>query len=200
MRMSAVRITLSGQATGPLGELIAQHPGIMIEGTPVGGSPLVRCTGEAEAIDRVRDHLSSRLIARHDVDGVDALTMVMEVPEQEVRLLEEVRKRELLLLPPIIWKEGRVRLGLMAFESTDHRAFSSLLPDMRLESKSALKNGQVEEELLVSGLLLPSLTKRQGQAVLAALDGGYYDSPRRSTPPGMWRQGWAWRAAPSRSI
>ncbi len=180
-RMSAIRITLSGQATGPLGELIAKHPGIMIEGTPVGGSLLVRCSGEAEVIDRVRDHLSSRFIARHYVDGVDALIMVMEVPEQEARLLDEVRKRELLLLPPMIWKEGRLRLRLMVFESMDDRTFSSLLPDMRLESKSALKNGQVEEELLVSGLLLPSLTKRQGQAVLAAMEGGYYDSPRRST-------------------
>ena len=60
----------------------------------------------------------------------------------------------------------------------------TLFKGMRLESKITLRNGQVEEEMLASGLLLPSLTGKQGKAVLAALDGGYYDTPS-----------WAWGVA-----
>jgi O-6-methylguanine DNA methyltransferase len=180
-KMSAVCVTLSGQATGPLGELAAQHPGVLVEGTPMGGSFLVRCTGEAGAIDQARSRLASIFIARHVLDGADALTLVIEAPEQETRLLEELRKRELLLLPPMAWKEGRLWLRIVAFEGFGDQVVASLLPCMKLESKSVLKDGQVEDELLASGLLLPSLTKRQGQVILAALDRGYYDSPRGST-------------------
>ena len=44
-----------------------------------------------------------------------------------------------------------------------------------------IESGRLEDEVLSSGLMLPTLTRKQGQVLLAALEAGYYESPRRAT-------------------
>jgi methylated-DNA-[protein]-cysteine S-methyltransferase len=145
----------------------------------VAGSLLLRCFGQADDIDSISGAMASRFVARHRVDGGEELSAVVVISAEVSALLERIAQGDLLLLPPITWSGGRVALRVMAFGGAGKIA--SLFSDMRLESKTVLRNGQVEDEMLASGLLLPSLTGKQGKAVLAALDGGYYESPRKST-------------------
>ncbi len=179
--MTAYRVALEADALGPIGELTAAHPALHIEGTPVGSLLLLRCAGDAAAVDEAREALATGMVTRHQAKDADVLTFVVEAPPSEARLLEQAAVADALLLPPILWHDGRVHVRLLLFDRLEPETLADILPDSRLESKAVLRVGEVERELLASGLLLPSLTRRQGQAVLAALEAGYYDAPRKVT-------------------
>ena len=179
--MTAYRVALEATARGPIGELTEAHPTLRIEGTPVGSLLLLRCAGDVRAIDEARDALATRMVTRHQAKDEDVLTFVVEAPPSEARILAQSAAADALLLPPILWHEGRVRVRLLLFDELRAETLSDILPESHLESKAVLRVGEVERELLASGLLLPSLTRRQGQAILAALDTGYYDAPRKVT-------------------
>ncbi len=179
--MTAYRVALEADARGPIGELSAAHPSLCIEGTPVGNLLLLRCEGDTRAIDEAHEALATRMVTRHQTKDEDVLTFVVEAPPSEARVLARSTAADALLLPPILWHEGRVHVRLLLFGDLRAETLADILPESRLESKSILRGGEVERELLASGLLLPSLTRRQGQAVLAALETGYYDAPRKVT-------------------
>ncbi len=179
--MTAYRVTLEADAPGPIGELTGANPTLHIEGTPVGNLLLLRCSGDAEAVDEARDALATRMVTRHQAEEGEVLTFVVEAPPSEARILAQSAAADALLLPPILWHDGRVHVRLLLFDALRAETLSDILPDSRLESKVVLRMGEVERELLASGLLLPALTRRQGQAVLAALEAGYYDAPRKVT-------------------
>lgn len=179
--MTAYRIALAAPAEGPIAELAEEHPDLCVEGTPVGGLFLLRLSGEAETVDRAADFLATRFATRHMDMDEDVLTLVIETPPSEGELLERAAAADALLLPPFHWYDGRVHVRLLLFEEYRAETVSGILPGSSLESKAVLRGPEVERELLASGLLLPSLTRRQGQAILAALETGYYDAPRKVT-------------------
>lgn len=179
--MTAYRMALEGPAPGPIGDLTADHSGLHVEGTPVGSLLLLRCTGDAATVDEVRETLATRFVMRHQAEEVEILTFVVEAPPLEASVLARTAAVDALLLPPLVWHDGRLRIRVLLFEEPRTAILSDILPDSRLESKAVLRGADVERELLASGLLLPSLTRRQGQAVLAALETGYYDAPRKVT-------------------
>jgi len=179
--MTAYRVALAAPAEGPIAELTDEHPSLHIEGTPVGGLLLLRLTGDARTIDEAAETLPARFVTRHAAKEKDVLTLVIEPPPSEARLLQRTAAADALLLPPFLWHGGRVHVRLLLFGELRAELISGLLPGATLESKTVLRGNEVERELLASGLLLPSLTRRQGQAVLAALETGYYDAPRKVT-------------------
>ncbi len=179
--MTAYRVSLEAPASGPIAELTASHPGLQVEGTPVGNLLLLRCGGDARAIDDAQDALASQLVTRHQAKDSDILTFVVEAPPFEARVLARSAAVDALLLPPLVWADGRVHVRLLLFEELRVDLLADILPGCRLESKAVLRGAEVERELLASGLLLPCLTRRQGQAILAALEAGYYDAPRKVT-------------------
>ncbi len=179
--MTAHRVALSAQAAGPLADLTNDHPDIQVEGTPVGALLLLRCTGEPDGIAAARETLTAHFLTHHTADEGDALTFVVEAPPSEAALMERARAADVLLLPPLRWHAGRVRARLLLFGDLQADVLTTILPGATLESKAVLRGTDVERELLASGLLLPSLTRRQGQAILAALEHGYYDAPRKVT-------------------
>ncbi len=179
--MTAYRVALSAQAAGPLADLTNDHPAIHVEGTPVGALLLIRCTGEPDGIAAARETLAAHFLTHHTTDEGDALTFVVEAPLPEAALMERAKATDALLLPPIRWHRGLVHVRLLLFGDLRADTLTHILPGATLESKSVLRGTEVERELLASGLLLPSLTRRQGQAVLTALETGYYDAPRKVT-------------------
>ncbi|MBI0583043.1 MAG: methylated-DNA--[protein]-cysteine S-methyltransferase [Methanomassiliicoccus sp.] len=178
--MSALRIAISAAAEGPMGRLSSAFPGALLEGTPVGASLLIRCRGDASKLKNLEDRMASRFVTRYEVDGESVLTMVAALLPSEAKLLKALRDEDLVLLPPLIWRAGRIQVRLLAFKNPGDRAIVAL-KDARVMSKIVLGPQQVEDELRSSGLMLPDLTMKQGQAILAAFEAGYYDSPRRST-------------------
>lgn len=179
--MTAYRLTLKAPAEGPLAELLAAHPGLCVEGTPVGGLLLLRLEADADTIDQAEEYLETHIVLRHRGKEGDALTVVVEMPPPETRLLERLRAQDALLLPPLLWHEDAIQARFILFDELNGESVGRLLPGASLESKSVLRGSEVDRELLASGLLLPSLTRRQGEAILAAIDAGYYEAPRRVT-------------------
>ncbi len=186
--MTAYRVALAAPAEGPIAELTDDHPSLHIEGTPVGGLLLLRLTGDARTIDEAAETLPTRFVTRHAAKEKDVLTLVIEAPPTERGLLQRTAAADALLLPPFVWHAGRVHVRLLLFGELRAEMISGVLPGATLESKTVLRGNEVERELLASGLLLPSLTRRQGQAVLAALETGYYDAPRKVTTEDVARK------------
>ena len=179
--MTAYRVTLRAPATGPIAELTRVHPGLCVEGTPVGNLLLLRLSGDSGTIDDAEETLATHMVTRHETKESDVLTLVVEAPPSDLGILERSIAADALVLPPLQWCGSQVLIRLLLFEQVRMNVLSEILPGAQLESKSVLHGNEVERELLASGLLLPSLTRRQGQAVLAALESGYYDAPRKVT-------------------
>ncbi len=179
--MTAYRVTLVAPATGPIAELTELHPGLCVEGTPVGNLLLLRLSGDTKTIDDAEETLATHMVTRHETKEADVLSLVVEAPPSEAGILERSGAADALLLPPLQWCDSRLRMRLLLFQTLRMDVLSGILPGAQLESKTVLHGNEVDRELLASGLLLPSLTRRQGQAVLAALEAGYYDAPRKVT-------------------
>ena len=179
--MTAYRVTLQAPALGPIAELTQAHPGLCVEGTPVGSLLLLRLSGDARTIDDAEETLATHMVTRHETKEADVLTLVVEAPPSESRILERSTAADALLLPPLQWCDSHVVVRLLLFDALRMDVLTDILPGAQLQSKTVLRGSEVERELLASGLLLPSLTRRQGQAVLAALEAGYYDAPRKVT-------------------
>jgi len=152
-----------------------------VEGTPVGSLLLLRLSGDARTIDDAEETLATHMVTRHETKEADVLTLVVEAPPSESRILERSTAADALLLPPLQWCDSHVVVRLLLFDALRMDVLTDILPGAQLQSKTVLRGSEVERELLASGLLLPSLTRRQGQAVLAALEAGYYDAPRKVT-------------------
>jgi len=116
-----------------------------------------------------------------DEGNENRTTLVIDTPKPVTRMLGKIEEAGMTLLPPIVWQDGKVRLRLLALCEVDPVKVRSVLPGAILEAKSSLGPREIDAELSSSGLLLPSLTKKQAKAVLAALESGYYESPRRVT-------------------
>ena len=179
--MTAYRVTLNAPAKGPIAELTKIHPGLCVEGTPVGSLLLLRLSGDAQTIDDAEETLATHMVTRHETKEADVLTLVVEAPPSEAAIFARSVAADALVLPPLRWCDSQVLVRLLVFDSLRQEVLSGILPGAQLESKTVLHGTEVERELLASGLLLPSLTRRQGQAVLAALEAGYYDAPRKVT-------------------
>ncbi len=179
--MTAYRVTLQAPAIGPIAELTQVHPGLCVEGTPVGNLLLLRLSGDAPTIDDAEETLETHMVTRHETKEADVLTLVVEAPPSEARILERSTAADALVLPPLQWCGAHVNVRLLVFEELRMDVLTDILPGAQLLAKTVLKGSEVERELQASGLLLPALTRRQGQAVLAALETGYYDAPRKVT-------------------
>ena len=179
--MTAYRVALLAPAQGPIAELTELHPGLCVEGTPVGNLLLLRLSGDPKTIDDAEQTLATHMVTRHETKKADVLSLVVESPPSEAALLERSIAADALLLPPLQWCDSKLLVRLLLFDTVRMDVLSAILPGAQLESKTVLHGSEVDRELLASGLLLPALTRRQGQAVLAALEAGYYDAPRKVT-------------------
>ncbi len=177
--MNALRIVVSAPAESPFSEIDERHPGIRIEGTVLGRSTLLRLSG-IDATPTATEVVGGRLVVR-DEGNENRTALVIDTPKQVTRMLGRIEEAGMILLPPLVWQDGKVRLRLLALGEVDPVMVRSVVQGAILESKSSLGPREIDAELSSSGLLLPSLTKKQAKAVLAALESGYYESPRRVT-------------------
>ena len=179
--MTVYRIALTADASGPLADLSREHPRLHVEATPMGALLLVRCTGDPRTVDEAEDTLSTQLVTRHATKEGDVLTLVVHAPPSEARMFDRIAAADALLLPPLSWRDDRLHVRLLIFGDVRADVLSDILPGASLGSKVALRGPEVERELLGSGLLLPSLTRRRAEVLLKALESGYYDTPRKAT-------------------
>jgi methylated-DNA-[protein]-cysteine S-methyltransferase len=86
-----------------------------------------------------------------------------------------------VVLPPLAWERGEARIAALALAPGVAQAVQRAVPQATLARKQLAREGEDAHALLREGLGLPRLTRRQAEAVLAALDAGYYDLPRKVT-------------------
>ncbi len=98
-------------------------------------------------------------------------------------------KNNCLELQPAIYKGGWEYYRLISFSETDlKRVFSTLEKYCNLEviSRRPISSGAVKETMLVStSSLFGGLTRKQVQALVFALENGYYQVPKRVTTEEM---------------
>jgi O-6-methylguanine DNA methyltransferase len=172
-------MVFSAPADDPFSTLMKMHPGIRLEGTALGGTMVVRVSNVGKPV-LSKEELGARLTILREEDEGES-TAVLDTPRHVGTLLRRIDHAGLSLLPPLSWEGGRIRLRVLNLGGASPTLIGSILPGAVLESKSDLDERAIEAELSSSGLLLPSLTRKQAKAILAALESGYYESPRKVT-------------------
>jgi len=98
-------------------------------------------------------------------------------------------KNNCLELQPAIYKGGWEYYRVISFSERDMpKVLAILEPYCKLEiiSRRAMPSGAVKETMLVStSSLFGGLTRKQVQALVFALENGYYQVPKRVTTEGM---------------
>jgi predicted DNA binding protein len=98
-------------------------------------------------------------------------------------------KNNCLELQPTIYKGGWEYYRLISFSEKDMRkVFATLEPYCKVEviSRRVIPSGAVKETMLVStSSLFGGLTRKQVQALVFALENGYYQVPKRVTTEEM---------------
>jgi len=104
------------------------------------------------------------------------------VCSRETTVHENIQELEILNLMPIFYTRGYEYYRLIAFR---HEALSELfdrLSEQRFQvevQEKAPFNGMVSESLVTLNSLVGSLTDKQVDALVAAYNSGYYQTPRR---------------------
>lgn len=173
------RLIVSSPASGPLADLMERHPGVHLEATPVGSLLLFSCQGDRRTLRDLEAALSDRSPTLRASRGEHSLVFAAEVPGPEARLFEAMERNGVLLIPPMTWQHGRVQLRLLMPLDIPLGTLESVLPGAKLISKTALRANEAYREMMATGLMLPAMTRRQGQSLMAALEAGYYDTPRK---------------------
>ena len=98
-------------------------------------------------------------------------------------------KNNCLELQPAIYRGGWEYYRVVSFSERDMRkVFATLEPYCKLEiiSRRAMQSGAVKETILVStSALFGGLTRKQVQALVFALENGYYQVPKKVTTEEM---------------
>jgi methylated-DNA-[protein]-cysteine S-methyltransferase len=167
---------------GGIASLSKRYPDVTWDVRPFGFRWMLRCGGPAPSLTRLRDSVkrdpSFVWVARAS-DPVTAFAYAPTVAEASI--LRQIAEKGGFVLPPMIGKDGSLRVRFI----TDRRPVPSegdrKLPIGRLVSLRRLTAQRLEQELERQTAPSPTLTVRQAEVLLEAVRGGYYEVPRRST-------------------
>lgn len=176
--MGHALLTFRGALPGPLARLA--RDGVRAEGHFLGRDLLVRLQGPGDLAARLRDAVEGGpRVEPADEAGVDTFLLRGAVPER--RLADAIEGAGGVLLPPLRWAEGRVEVDALQVKPGMAEAVRRAVPQVEVARKRPLKASEAPAGLLRDHLPLPKLTRKQAEALLAALDAGYYALPRRVT-------------------
>ena len=165
--------------SSPLGELSQRYPTVRWTARPLGRQWLVRAEGPPEDVeDALREAVRAR--ARRVEDPQGPACLLLSPSRAESRRLLQIEAAGGTILPPLSWSEGsiivRVAVPLPKPGADPFRPG----PGTRLLSrrKSSLRDLLTEVDGGRSG---PSrLSERQLSVLREAIQGGYYDVPRKA--------------------
>lgn len=176
-----IQVTLASRAPGPLHELTGRRRGLTVDAYPLGPLLLLRCFGDVEGLeDSTELRKTGSEIVHHNRTQNEA-TLLLEGGEDTEHVISLLAAQDAHLLPPIRWEGGEARMSLVLEDGADPGELISQFPETRLVSKrTEPKTGRARSSLS-SSLFLPKMTEKQARALLAAMDAGYYEFPRRVT-------------------
>lgn len=101
---------------------------------------------------------------------------------RETTVHDNIQELEILNLMPVFYARGYEYYRLIAFR---HEALTELFDRLERQGftvevqEKAPFNGMVSDSLVTLNSLMSSLTEKQVDAIVAAYNGGYYQTPRR---------------------
>ena len=138
--------------------------------------------------DMVVDDIDGRVGIETRTGGATGRLAVTEtclVDHIEHNVERYLARHDCLLLPPLRYADGEKLVRVLAVDPDDLTAvYRDLVAeghDIHVERKRALSRLRQHRPLLTLEEVLPDLTDRQLEALLAAHDRGYYEVPRETT-------------------
>jgi O-6-methylguanine DNA methyltransferase len=175
--MTVIQYVFSCHTVGPLNDVMAAFPDVQIKGTSFDKLLLLDFQGESDLLCLVenwlREHWNVDEVSRNG----ERLMITVQTPNSESEYLDWINEKGTYLQPPIEYSKGITKIRLVQFGIKMPDMYE-MPPRWKLESKKVLPLDSLENELSGSGLF-PSLTRKQSQAIIAAVDAGYYDNPRK---------------------
>lgn len=185
MKYVRLRVTFSAATINPVHEAICDSTAVERDvllhedrSGPDRDTLLYRVDGDPEAFAAMLEAAPGVLAWEFTPveDGTFYAFVEQETPERDEEILDALSRTGIMAVPPIEFEsDGTATLTLVGTPGAIRPALESLPDEMATE---VLRVGEYDRrrELFDSGL-----TARQREAVAAAVDVGYYDSPRRGS-------------------
>ena len=181
----------------PLNDLTKQHPELVMSSWCNSDTDVLEISKEGAETDQFQEDLEGVLRAmkvkplRRSSTGRDLQVVIHHcgcdnIPAPVTPVFE---KHRCLELQPCVYKGGWEYYRIISFSEKDARnVFSTLEKYCKVEviSRRVIKSGAVKETMLVSThSLFGGLTRKQVQALVFALENGYYQVPKKVTTEEM---------------
>jgi len=135
------------------------------------------------------EYMGGRIVRRSLTDSTLQLVISWDGTKYEYSTSRVFTRHNCLVLQPTIHAEGWEWYRLVAFSKKDLSALFMDLDstgDVEVLSKKIVKDGTVRDNLLITTSdLLGNLTANQADALVVALDNGYYSVPKKATTEGV---------------
>lgn len=180
--MSASLFAWEFRPRGGLPAVLHRFPGVVGSVHPLGFRWLVRCRGPGPSLEAAR---SDREIGPSSVrvGGPPAPDLAFAYSPRafEVAIVRSVTETRGFVVPPMIVRDGTLQVRCILPGSTTDSAARRRVRDGRLITRRTLTAERYRHELDRLALPGPELSGRQTEVLLAAVEAGYYEVPRRAT-------------------
>ncbi len=181
----------------PMNDLSKQHPELVMSSWCNADTDVIEISKEGAEIDQLQDDIKSmwRKLRvkplRTSRSGRDLQVVVHNcgcytIPAPVSPVFE---KNHCLELQPCVYKGGWEYYRMISFSERDARSVFSMLEkycEVEMISRRVIRSGAVKETMLVStNALFGGLTRKQIQALIFALENGYYQVPKKVTTEEM---------------
>jgi O-6-methylguanine DNA methyltransferase len=148
---------------------------------PMGFRWAVRCVGSGATVRNLEAMglgESASLVFEGPVG--ESIIFAYSPESVETDLLRGIARAGGFVLPPMLVREGTMRIRFVAGSTRELAQLGHELGPARLVSRRPLDAERMRTELESLSPGVPVLSDRQRQVLLAAVDAGYYEVPRRS--------------------
>ncbi len=179
--MNAHLLGLEIPDNGVLGKLSEAHPEVQIEAWSIGSQWLAECRGPAESLARILEALPRATPWLGRAADKETVSLLLRPSSRDIRSLDPFSRLGAILIPPLRFRDGRLTVRVLTRRDQTPADVLRQHPEARLVLKRVLSEQEQGKVLRACGGVLPELTRNQSEAVLAAVEAGYYDVPRRCT-------------------
>ena len=174
--------TLRIEPGGPYGEPTADADAVVEVWCNVHCDLLeVRGADAAVVIDAIADHVG----VRERVADRRTIVVTEEcLKEREWTIEGDLDRHDCLLVPPLRYEDGAKFCRVLAVEASDLAGlYRDLVTegDVAVENKRTVDRPSLQHPLVDLESVLPTLSPRQRETLVAAYEAGYYEIPRETT-------------------
>jgi predicted DNA binding protein len=141
--------------------------------------------GYREYLGKAIEYMGGRIVRNALTNSKLQMVINWDGTKREYSTSRAFMKRGCLVLQPTVHTEGWEHYRVVAFSDKDVKDLFGDLDkrgEVQIVSKKAVEEGSVKDNLVISAAsILGDLTGNQAEALLLALDSGYYSIPKSIT-------------------